>query len=149
MCVWRESCFLPPHGFPLRSEGKLVAQSPPGTQTSFWSGFQPTPLVAGAALPPPSSVSVRQKGLCQRKLFTAEPSGSALLFLFLDFVAVRVGTFFHRKFPLHQLFTLSPPIRRLFGIGEPNRALWGPSQLTGVRSSWVSLRGRQPTLWVV
>lgn len=94
---------------------------------------------------PQFSASVKQKGLCQRKLFATEHSGSALLFfLFLDFVAVRVGIFFHSKFPLHQLFTLSPPICRLFGIGEPNRALWGPSQLIGVRSAWVSVRARQP-----
>lgn len=144
MCVWGENCFWPPHGCFLSSQWRLVAQGPPGTRPSFWSGFQPAPLVASAVPPPPGSVSVRQKGLCQRKLFAAEPSGSALLFLFLDFVAVRVGTSFHRKFPLHQLFTSSPPICRLFGISEPNRALWGPSRLAGVRSTLVSLRQAVP-----
>lgn len=48
------------------------------------------------ALPHPQCSLSQTEGPSQRKLFASERAGSALLFLFLDVVAVQVGTVFHR-----------------------------------------------------
>lgn len=130
----------------LARKRSLMTPGPAGIQPSFWSRSQPVqscwPPVPTSSEPQADRKKKKKKKGVPKETAT-EPSGSALLFfLFLDVVAARVGTFFHRKFPLHQLFTLSPPIRRLFRIGEPNQARKGPSQLPGVQSARVSPRGR-------